>query len=176
MQRSKFSILYACFMTAFCVYTVQDKVDQLKQEVRLQYQKMQQLLEEDLGKALNVLEKSWSKFCQENSRQVLQLNERRQEAKKMLSSVQVLFDKAENINFMKVRHLSFLSLNPHLLFFFICLSCLLCAVNLPRRRQRPHAHIHSHKCSVNVAIPVRNTSVQCLCLNISFQIFPCSQK
>ncbi|XP_017320197.1 E3 ubiquitin-protein ligase TRIM8a [Ictalurus punctatus] len=80
---------------------VEDKVDQLKQEVRLQYQKMQQLLEEDLGKALNVLEKSRSKFCQENSRQVLQLNERRQEAKKMLSSVQLLFDKAENINFMK---------------------------------------------------------------------------
>lgn len=102
-------------------------MDQLKQEVRLQYQKMQQLLEEDLGKALNVLEKSRSKFCQENSRQVLQLNERRQEAKKMLSSVQLLFDKAENINFMKVRHVSFLSLNPHLLFvLYLSLLLALC--------------------------------------------------
>lgn len=123
------------FVTAFCICCVQDKVDQLKQEVRLQYQKMQQLLEEDLGKALNVLEKSRSKFCQENSRQVLQLNERRQEAKKILSSVQVLFDKAENINFMKVRHLSFLSLNPHLLFFFSLyrsLSLALCCKSPPQ--------------------------------------------
>lgn len=87
-------------------------MDQLKQDVRLKYQKMQQLLEEDLGKALNVLEKSRSKFCQENSRQVLQLNERRQEAKKMLSSVQVLFDKAENISFMKVRHDPILQPSP----------------------------------------------------------------
>lgn len=38
--------------------------------------------------------------------------------------------------------------SPHLLFFFICLSCLHCAVNLPRRRQRPHAHIQSHKRTV----------------------------
>ncbi|XP_076830370.1 E3 ubiquitin-protein ligase TRIM8a [Brachyhypopomus gauderio] len=80
---------------------VEDKVEQLKEEVRVQYQKMQQLLEEDLGKTLEVLEKARSKFCQENSSQALQLNERRQEAKKMLSSIQVLFDKADNINFMK---------------------------------------------------------------------------
>ncbi|XP_036429777.1 E3 ubiquitin-protein ligase TRIM8a [Colossoma macropomum] len=80
---------------------VEDKVEQLKEEVRMQYQKMQQLLEEDLGKTLEVLEKARSKFCQENSSQVLQLNERRQEAKKLLSSVQVLFDKADDINFMK---------------------------------------------------------------------------
>ncbi|KAL7877582.1 hypothetical protein SRHO_G00042250 [Serrasalmus rhombeus] len=80
---------------------VEDKVEQLKEEVRVQYQKMQQLLEEDLGKTLEVLEKARSKFCQENSSQVLQLNERRQEAKKLLSSVQVLFDKADDINFMK---------------------------------------------------------------------------
>lgn len=108
-------------------------MDQLKQEVRLKYQKMQQLLEEDLDKALNVLEKSRSKFCQENSRQVLQLNERRQEAKKMLSSVQVLFDKAENINFMKVRHVSFLSLNPYLLFvLYLSLLLALCYKSPPQ--------------------------------------------
>ncbi|XP_006630933.2 E3 ubiquitin-protein ligase TRIM8 [Lepisosteus oculatus] len=80
---------------------VEDKVQQLKEEVRLQYQKMHQLLEEDLGKTLEVLDKARSKFCQENSAQALQLSERRQEAKKLLSSVQVVFDKAEDINFMK---------------------------------------------------------------------------
>lgn len=68
----------------------------------MQYQKVHQLLEEDLGRTLEVLDKARSKFCQENSAQALQLNERRQEAKKLLSSVQVVFDKAEDINFMKV--------------------------------------------------------------------------
>ncbi|XP_018591768.2 E3 ubiquitin-protein ligase TRIM8b [Scleropages formosus] len=80
---------------------VEDKVQQLQDEVRVQYQKMHQLLEEDLGKTLEVLDKARSRFCQENSAQALQLNERRQEAKKLLSSVQAVFDKAEDINFMK---------------------------------------------------------------------------
>ncbi|XP_061086686.1 E3 ubiquitin-protein ligase TRIM8b [Conger conger] len=80
---------------------VEDKVQQLKEEVRVQYQKVHQLLEEDLGRTLEVLDKARSKFCQENSAQARQLNERRQEAKKLLSSVQVVFDKAEDINFMK---------------------------------------------------------------------------
>lgn len=80
---------------------VEEKVEQLKEEVRVQYQKMQQLLEEDLGKTLDVLEKARVKFSQENSSQILHLNEQRQEAKKLLGSVQVLFDKADDINFMK---------------------------------------------------------------------------
>ncbi|KAG2463377.1 E3 ubiquitin-protein ligase TRIM8-like [Erpetoichthys calabaricus] len=80
---------------------VEDKVQQLKEEVRLQYQKMHQLLEEDLGKTLEILDKARSKFCEENSSQILQLSERRQEAKKLLSSVQMVFDKMEDINFMK---------------------------------------------------------------------------
>lgn len=46
---------------------------------------------------------SYAKFCNENAAQVLHLNERMQEAKKLLSSVQVMFDKTEDINFMKVR-------------------------------------------------------------------------
>ncbi|XP_063050059.1 E3 ubiquitin-protein ligase TRIM8-like, partial [Engraulis encrasicolus] len=79
----------------------EDKVSALKEEVRLQYQKMQQLLEEDLGKTLEVLDKARSKFCQENSSQSLQLDGKRQEAKKLLSSVQTVFDKADDINFMK---------------------------------------------------------------------------
>ncbi|XP_030628518.1 E3 ubiquitin-protein ligase TRIM8a isoform X2 [Chanos chanos] len=80
---------------------IREKVVQLKAEVRAQYQKMHQLLEEDMGKTLEVLDKARSKFCQENSSQVLQLNEQQQEAKKLLSSVQVLFDKTEDVNFMK---------------------------------------------------------------------------
>ncbi|TRY56662.1 hypothetical protein DNTS_014137, partial [Danionella cerebrum] len=78
-----------------------DKVQHLKEEVQLQYQKMQQLLEEDLGKTLEVLDKAHSKFCQENSAQGLQLHQKQQEAKKLLSSIQMVFDKAEDIGFMK---------------------------------------------------------------------------
>lgn len=74
----------------------------LKEEVQLQYQKMQQLLEEDLGKTLEVLDQAHTKFCQENSTQVLQLNQKRQEAKKLLSSIQMVSDKAEDIKFMRV--------------------------------------------------------------------------
>uniref|UniRef100_A0A672QVY2 Tripartite motif containing 8a n=1 Tax=Sinocyclocheilus grahami TaxID=75366 RepID=A0A672QVY2_SINGR len=70
---------------------VEDKVQQLKEEVRVQYHKMHQLLEDDLGRTLEVLDKAHSKYCQENSTQTLQLNERRQEAKKLLSSVQVVY-------------------------------------------------------------------------------------
>lgn len=81
---------------------LQDKVQQLQEEVRMQYQKMHQLLEDDLGKTLEALDRARARFCQENSAQALQLNERRQEAKKLLSSVQMVFDKAEDINFMKV--------------------------------------------------------------------------
>lgn len=101
------------------MFVVQDKVRQLKEEVRAQYHKMHQLLEDDLGRTLEVLDKAHSKYCQENSTQTLQLNERRQEAKKLLSSVQVVFDKAENINIMKVS--SFLPpiSNSHSLTFVI---------------------------------------------------------
>ncbi|XP_052006929.1 E3 ubiquitin-protein ligase TRIM8-like [Xyrauchen texanus] len=80
---------------------VEDKVQQLKEEVRTQYHKMHQLLEDDLGRTLEVLDKAHSKYCQENSTQTLQLNERHKEAKKLLSSVQVVFDKSEDINIMK---------------------------------------------------------------------------
>ncbi|XP_006007437.1 E3 ubiquitin-protein ligase TRIM8b [Latimeria chalumnae] len=80
---------------------VEEKVHQLKDEVRLQYEKMHQLLDEDLGKTLEILDKARAKFCDENSAQVLQLNEFMQEAKKLLSSIQVMFDKTDDINFMK---------------------------------------------------------------------------
>lgn len=83
----------------------QEKVSQLKDEVRLQYEKMHQILDEDLRKTMEILDKAQAKFCNENAAQVLHLNERMQEAKKLLSSVQVMFDKTEDINFMKVRTL-----------------------------------------------------------------------
>lgn len=91
----------------------QDKVQHLKEEVQLQYQKMQQLLEEDLGKTLEVLDKAHSKFCQENSAQALQLHQKQQEAKKLLSSIQMVFDKAEEISFMKVTWLLLLLSKLH---------------------------------------------------------------
>ncbi|KFP50914.1 putative E3 ubiquitin-protein ligase TRIM8 [Cathartes aura] len=80
---------------------VEEKVSQLKDEVRLQYEKMHQILDEDLRKTMEILDKAQAKFCNENAAQVLHLNERMQEAKKLLSSVQVMFDKTEDINFMK---------------------------------------------------------------------------
>lgn len=80
----------------------QEKVSQLKDEVRLQYEKMHQILDEDLRKTMEILDKAQAKFCNENAAQVLHLNERMQEAKKLLSSIQVMFDKTEDINFMKV--------------------------------------------------------------------------
>lgn len=108
----------------------QDKVQHLKEEVQLQYQKMQQLLEEDLGKTLEVLDKAHSKFCQENSAQALQLHQKQQEAKKLLSSIQMVFDKAEDIGFMKVTGLLLLLSIPHSLFllymvtFSLVLKCV----------------------------------------------------
>ncbi|KPP70304.1 putative E3 ubiquitin-protein ligase TRIM8 [Scleropages formosus] len=80
---------------------VEDQVQQLKEEVRVQYQKMHQLLKEDLSRTLEMLDKARSRFCQENSSQALQLHERHQEVKKLLSSIQIMFDKTEDVNFMK---------------------------------------------------------------------------
>lgn len=82
-------------------------MNQLKDEVRLQYEKMHQILDEDLRKTMEILDKAQAKFCNENAAQVLHLNERMQEAKKLLSSVQVMFDKTEDINFMKVRQAAY---------------------------------------------------------------------
>lgn len=78
-------------------------MERLKQEVQLQYQKMQQLLEDDLAKTVAALDKAHARFCQENSAQCLQLRQRQQDAHKLLQTAQALFDKAEDINFMKVR-------------------------------------------------------------------------
>lgn len=81
----------------------QEKVSQLKEEVRLQYEKLHQLLDEDLRQTVEVLDKAQAKFCSENAAQALHLGERMQEAKKLLGSLQLLFDKTEDVSFMKVR-------------------------------------------------------------------------
>lgn len=84
------------------VPTLQEKVSQLKEEVRLQYEKLHQLLDEDLRQTVEVLDKAQAKFCSENAAQALHLGERMQEAKKLLGSLQLLFDKTEDVSFMKV--------------------------------------------------------------------------
>ncbi|EDL42006.1 tripartite motif protein 8, isoform CRA_c [Mus musculus] len=80
---------------------VEEKVSQLKEEVRLQYEKLHQLLDEDLRQTVEVLDKAQAKFCSENAAQALHLGERMQEAKKLLGSLQRLFDKTEDVGFMK---------------------------------------------------------------------------
>lgn len=81
--------------------SLQDRVCELKEEVRLQYQRMHQLLEEDLGRTLEALERAQARFCQENAAQVLALGEQRHEAQKLLSSIHTAFSKAEELSFMK---------------------------------------------------------------------------
>ena len=103
---------------------LQEKVSQLKEEVRLQYEKLHQLLDEDLRQTVEVLDKAQAKFCSENAAQALHLGERMQEAKKLLGSLQLLFDKTEDVSFMKVGWAqgwlagprgTFLSWSPHAL-------------------------------------------------------------
>ncbi|XP_072312728.1 E3 ubiquitin-protein ligase TRIM8-like [Eucyclogobius newberryi] len=80
---------------------VEDRVCELKEEVRLQYQRMHQLLEEDLVRTLEALDRAQSRFCQENSAQVLVLGEQRHEAQKLISSINTVFEKSEQLSFMK---------------------------------------------------------------------------
>uniref|UniRef100_A0A3B4BBX1 Uncharacterized protein n=2 Tax=Periophthalmus magnuspinnatus TaxID=409849 RepID=A0A3B4BBX1_9GOBI len=80
---------------------VEDRVCELKEEVRLQYQRMHQLLEEDLVRTLEALDRAQSRFCQENSAQVLALGEQRHEAQKLISSINTVFEKSEQLSFMK---------------------------------------------------------------------------
>ena len=75
---------------------------ELKEQVKSQYRRMQLMLEEDLSETIQLLDRAYSRYRQENSQQALRLSERRQEADKLLSSVQMVLDRAEDINFMKV--------------------------------------------------------------------------
>lgn len=79
----------------------QDRVCELKEEVRLQYQRMHQLLEEDLSRTLEALDRAHARYCQDNAAQVLALGEQRHETQKLLSSIHTAFSKAEDLSFMK---------------------------------------------------------------------------
>ncbi|KAF3842121.1 hypothetical protein F7725_024072 [Dissostichus mawsoni] len=80
---------------------VKDAVSELKERARAQYQRMHALLEANQSETMQLLESTYTAYVRKNSQQVLQLNERRQEAEKLLSSVQTFFKRAEGINFMK---------------------------------------------------------------------------
>ncbi|XP_039996014.1 E3 ubiquitin-protein ligase TRIM8-like [Xiphias gladius] len=80
---------------------MKDAVSELKERVRAQYQRMHTLLEANQAETMQMLESTCTMYVRKNSQQVLQLNERRQEAEKLLSSVQTFFQRADSINFMK---------------------------------------------------------------------------
>lgn len=84
-----------------CVWSLQDRVCELKEDVRLQYQRMHQLLEEDLGRTLEALDQAQARFFQENAAQILALGEQRHKAQKLMSSINTAFGKAEELSFMK---------------------------------------------------------------------------
>uniref|UniRef100_A0A8C2WTZ4 E3 ubiquitin-protein ligase TRIM8 n=1 Tax=Cyclopterus lumpus TaxID=8103 RepID=A0A8C2WTZ4_CYCLU len=78
-------------------------VSELKERARAQYQRMHALLEANQAETMQMLESTYTMYVRKNSQQVLQLNEKRQEAEKLLSSVQTFFKRADGINFMKVQ-------------------------------------------------------------------------
>lgn len=64
---------------------------------------MQALLEANQEETMQMLESTYMMYVRKNSQQSLQLNEKRQEAEKLLSSVQTVFQRVESVNFMKVQ-------------------------------------------------------------------------
>ncbi|XP_039857471.1 E3 ubiquitin-protein ligase TRIM8a [Simochromis diagramma] len=80
---------------------MKDAVSELKERARAQYQRMHALLEANQAETMQMLESTYNSYVRKNSQQVLQLNERRHEAEKLLSSVQTFFQKAGSLNFMK---------------------------------------------------------------------------
>lgn len=85
------------------VISAQDTVLDLKERVRVQYRTMHALLEANQAETEQVLGNTFTVFVRKNSQQALQLNERRREAEKLLSSMQMFFHRSDSINFMKVR-------------------------------------------------------------------------
>ncbi|TNN71793.1 putative E3 ubiquitin-protein ligase TRIM8 [Liparis tanakae] len=80
---------------------MKDAVSELKERARAQYQRMHALLEANQAETMQMLESTYTMYVRKNSQQVLQLNEKRQEAEKLLSSVLTFFKRADGINFMK---------------------------------------------------------------------------
>lgn len=93
--------MFMTFLLLVC--SPQDAVSELKERVRAQYQRMHTLLEANQAETMQMLESTCTMYMRKNSQQVLQLNERRQEAEKLLSSVQTFFQRADSINFIKVK-------------------------------------------------------------------------
>lgn len=83
------------------VLALQYAVSELKEHVRDQYQRMHALLEANQAETMQMLDGTYTIYARKNSQQVVQLNERRQEAEKLLSSVHMFFQRADSINFMK---------------------------------------------------------------------------
>lgn len=76
----------------------------LKDHVKAQYQRMHALLEANQAETAQMLENTFSMYVRKNSQQALQLNEKRQETEKLLSSVQMFCQRSDSINFMKVKN------------------------------------------------------------------------
>lgn len=78
-------------------------MSELKEHVRTQYQRMHALLEANQAETMQMLDSTYATYARKNSHQALQLNEKHQEAEKLLSSVQTFFQRADSVNFMKVQ-------------------------------------------------------------------------
>lgn len=85
------------------VISAQDTVSDLKERVRVQYRTMHALLEANQAETEQMLGNTFTVFVRKNSQQALQLNDKRREAEKLLSSMQMFFHRSDSINFMKVR-------------------------------------------------------------------------
>ena len=110
-SRSVLFFVCVCLSMNLCL-SPQDAVSELKERVRAQYQRMHALLEANQAETMQMLESTYITYVRKNSQQVLQLNEKRHEAEKLLSSVQTLFQRAESVNFMKVRIDTAISISP----------------------------------------------------------------
>ncbi|XP_021163226.2 E3 ubiquitin-protein ligase TRIM8a isoform X2 [Fundulus heteroclitus] len=80
---------------------LKEAVCELKERVQAQYQRMHALLEANQAETVQMLESTYTMYARKNSQQVLQLNDKRQESEKLLSSAQSFFQRAESLTFMK---------------------------------------------------------------------------
>lgn len=106
-----FTAKLTCLQSALTL-SPQDAVAELKERVRSQYQRMHALLEANQAETMQMLDSTYTMYARKSSQQALQLNGRRQDAEKLLSSVQTFFQRADSINFMKVQICSSLSVSP----------------------------------------------------------------
>ncbi|XP_072573886.1 E3 ubiquitin-protein ligase TRIM8-like [Paramormyrops kingsleyae] len=79
----------------------EESFEKTREMVKAHYQKMHELLVQDMQRTLHTLDTAHSRFCLDNSAQVSQFHERQQEAEQLLSSVKAALNKLEDINSMK---------------------------------------------------------------------------